>query len=521
MADNSMDSFADAIKRASNGFEGTLQDTRRPSHSNRRGNHGSLEQSSEEGYQDSAYDMNDSSERKSLSFSDGRSSSRTNSMDHMGSAHAHSMMHTQLSSKSSFSNEDTGMMIQQGFEDQGQHQQSYSYSTEAPYQSQTRCYPYYENHPIDKCENYTEKICRTSHKERCTDVPDKNCKAIVSSGQIRKCFNVTEIICSLKEDIKYEVIQVPYAIQKCHKVPQKVCDIVYETVLKTKEANPCLRVENPRCVNKNYPVYDRTCKSTTYFDCDTYYYGQGASIVPSKDFGSSSDGYGQSNHESTSSSGSNYGGYEQTYCRKQPDTKCYQTPRSVTQQRCYHKPEKVCEKLSLRIPSIKSKQNCHTEYKKVCALEEHAEPKQVKKYVYQKTCRKVPRSICENTDVKKLVPSCVKTTRKSCNYKPVQKCESIPRKYCYKIYKKVRKDKCEPYVEPTTPRPYQAEIPGDSSYQSMGEEHGSSYNGMEMAGGTNYMNMDNSMSYGEKNSMDSSMSGFEHSQSMPSYKSGY
>ncbi|TRY74597.1 hypothetical protein TCAL_00597 [Tigriopus californicus] len=485
MADNPMESFADAIKRASNGFDGTLSDTRRPSStSNRRGNHGSMEHSSDEGYRDFGYDMNDSSERKSHRSFSGSSSSMNH--NHMGSSHA-SSMHTQLSSKSSFNNEDTGMMVQQGFGDQEQHQQSYSYSTEAPYQSQTRCYPYYENHPIDKCENYTEKICRTSQKEHCKDVPDKNCKAIVSSGQIRKCFNVTEIICSLKEDIKYEVIQVPYAIQKCHKVPQKVCDIVYETVLKTREANPCLRVENPKCINKNYPVYDRTCKSTTYFDCDTYYYGQGASI---------------------------------TYCRKQPDTKCYQTPRSVTQQRCYHKPEKVCEKLSLRIPSIKSKKNCHTEYKKVCALEEHAEPKQVKKYIYQKTCRKVPRSICENTDVKKLVPSCVKTTRKSCNYKPVQKCESIPRKYCYKIYKKVRKDKCEPYVEPTTPRAYPAEIPGDSSYQSMADEQ-NSYNGMDMTGGSNDMAMDNAMSYSAKESMGSSMSGFEHSPSMPSYKSGY
>ena len=61
-----------------------------------------------------------------------------------------------------------------------------------------------------------------------------------------------------------------------------MCDTVYETKIQTKDDYPCLKVENPSCVSKNYPVYEKTCKSTTYFDCDTYYYGQGASIVPSK-----------------------------------------------------------------------------------------------------------------------------------------------------------------------------------------------------------------------------------------------
>ena len=90
------------------------------------------------------------------------------------------------------------------------------------------------------------------------------------------------------------------------------------------------------------------------------------------------------------------------------------------------------------MPSVKPRKHCHDEYKKVCALEEHTEPKQVKKYVYSKQCKKVPRHICENMDVNKLIPSCVPITRKQCHYKPAKKCDSNPRKYCYKVYKKVR-----------------------------------------------------------------------------------
>ena len=32
-------------------------------------------------------------------------------------------------------------------------------------------------------------------------------------------------------------------------------------------------------------------------------------------------------------------------------------------------------------------------------------------------------------------------TRKQCHYKPAKKCDSNPRKYCYKVYKKVRRAK--------------------------------------------------------------------------------
>merc|ERR1712173_209768 len=55
----------------------------------------------------------------------------------------------------------------------------------------------------------------------------------------------------------------------------------------------------------------------------------------------------------------------------------------------------VCEKLSERVPVPKEKQVCHDEKKKVCELEQRSQPKQVKKYVYTKQCRPVPKTVCE------------------------------------------------------------------------------------------------------------------------------
>ena len=144
-------------------------------------------------------------------------------------------------------------------------------------------------------------------------------------------------------------------------------------------------------------------------------------------------------------------------------------------------------------------------------MEEHTEPKQVKKYKYSKVCKKVPKTLCENADVKKLVPSCVKTARKECTYKPQQKCENTPKKYCYKIYKKVRKDKCEPYVEPTTTTTTYA--PGTTSYE---ERH--VYNEQTVE---SYGNNEGSYDSGSSSSSGSSNSDSSgHISSAPSHSSG-
>lgn len=85
---------------------------------------------------------------------------------------------------------------------------------------------------------------------------------------------------------------------------------------------------------------------------------------------------------------------------------------------------------------------CHNEEKKVCELEQRSQPKQIKKYAYTTACQSVPRSVCNTADLKRLVPSCVAITRKTCTYSPVEKCEDVPKQYCYKVSTKVPKQNC-------------------------------------------------------------------------------
>jgi len=96
-----------------------------------------------------------------------------------------------------------------------------------------------------------------------------------------------------------------------------------------------------------------------------------------------------------------------------------------------------CEKLTERVPVPKEKQVCHDEKKKVCELEQRSQPKQVKKYVYTKQCRPVPKTVCDNADQMSLVPSCVPSSRKECSYYPEERCENVPKQHCYQIEKKI------------------------------------------------------------------------------------
>merc|ERR1712136_737619 len=91
------------------------------------------------------------------------------------------------------------------------------------------------------------------------------------------------------------------------------------------------------------------------------------------------------------------------------------------------------EKLIEMVPVPVEKQNCHDEHKKVCELEERSQPKQVKKYVYHKECRPVPKTVCDNADQKLLKLSCVPSSRKECSYHPEERCESVPKEHCYQI----------------------------------------------------------------------------------------
>merc|ERR1711992_144815 len=319
--------------------------------------------------------------------------------------------------------------------DKGYEKDSYgddgdSYTKDDGYGKKLVCKPVYDTVYKEYCESYYDRICRTTHKEKCTDVPYQHCDAVLTNQQKRKCFEVEEVVCKLREDVKYQTVQVGFTVQKCNKVQERVCDTVFDISSTTKEKSVCINVHNPYCKHEEKTIIDRTCRTSTKFDCPTEY------------------GYGKDSYGKGEDYGEDYGkDYKKPECHKSSSTSCYDTPRTVIVPKCSTTTDKVCETVHQRYPDVSERQHCHNEDKKVCQLEERTQPKQVKKYVYTKQCRKVPRKVCENADNKSLVPSCVPSVRKECTYHPAESCDEVPKKHCYKVGKQVKKEKCEEYKE--------------------------------------------------------------------------
>merc|ERR1711862_793222 len=233
-----------------------------------------------------------------------------------------------------------------------------------------------------------------------------------------------------KESVQHEEIPASFTVQKCVTVTERVCDTAYDTEITERDNFKCIHVPNTYCALKDRTVYDKTCRTMINFDCKPQDYGYG-----------SSDEYGSSGYDSSDS----YGGYSSTpqyKCKRTPETKCYTTPRTVTFEYCEEREEEVCEKLTERVPVPQEKQVCHDEKKKVCELEQRSQPKQVKKYVYTKQCRPIPKTVCDNADQMSLVPSCVPASRKECSFHPEERCENVPKQHCYQIPYQVKKMEC-------------------------------------------------------------------------------
>jgi len=355
-----------------------------------------------------------------------------------------------------------------GYDNGGYDKDSYgdkgeSYTKDDGYGKKMTCTPVFDTVFQEFCESYFDRVCRTTHQEKCVDVPDQNCRAVMTNQQKRKCFEVDEVVCKLREDVKYQTVQVGYTVQKCSKVQERVCDTVFDTSFTTKEKSTCINVRNPFCSHEEKTIVDKTCRTTTKFDCPTETHGSdsgyGGSGYGSGGSGYGSDSYGKDSYGSDSYGKDSYGkDIEKPQCRRSASTSCYDTPRTVVVPRCSSKSDKVCEAMPQRYPTVSERQHCHNEDKKVCQLEERTQPKQVKKYVYTKQCRKVPRKVCENADNKSLVPSCVPSVRKECTYHPMESCDEIPKQHCFKVGKKVKKEKCEAsgdaaYPDPAYPDP--------------------------------------------------------------------
>ena len=68
---------------------------------------------------------------------------------------------------------------------------------------------------------FSDKVCYTHHEEKCNEIVDKTCRPFVYKSQTRKCFNVTETVCTLKEEVTYEVIDAIFTVQKCNRASGK------------------------------------------------------------------------------------------------------------------------------------------------------------------------------------------------------------------------------------------------------------------------------------------------------------
>ena len=93
-----------------------------------------------------------------------------------------------------------------------------SYPAPAPsngYGASTSCRQVEDVSYSEKCEDYTDSMCTTSFNEICDDVRDQTCRATVSSSQSRKCFNVTETVCTLNEEVSFDIIEAVSTVQKC------------------------------------------------------------------------------------------------------------------------------------------------------------------------------------------------------------------------------------------------------------------------------------------------------------------
>jgi len=326
---------------------------------------------------------------------------------------------------------------EQDREAQRYHPNSYNQQSHYAPKHKKKCETYYDYEYTQKCINYNDKVCYTKYTEHCSDVTKNNCKGLIKSEQVRKCTDVTELLCGLAETVEYEMATASFSVQKCHKIKERVCDTVYEPEVKSKDDYQCINVKTYKCTQSEKTMLDKTCRYVTKHNCETY---------EPKSYGSDYSSGDDSYNAYGESSGYNSNGYGEEVmepkCTTKQEIKCYETPRTVPTMECKDDYEKVCKKFPENVPYAAEKQACHDEEKKVCELEERQQPKQIEKFVYKKVCKKVPRQICSSADVKQLVPSCSPATFKNCRYEPKEECEDVPKNFCYQVPKKIKKQRC-------------------------------------------------------------------------------
>jgi len=253
----------------------------------------------------------------------------------------------------------------------------------------------------DKCVDYEEKTCYTQNEENCVYKPFQNCSGVIETKVQRKCFDVKELICGLKESVDYFTLQEDYQVQLCAVVKDRVCDTTFDIEVNSKDDFQCADLEYQQCEDIDVVLKDVTCKKGIDFQCRKLKREQG--------------GYGM-----------------QTICDKIPTESCYDTPRTVRTEMCKPKSQQYCQKFNNPLPQTVEKQNCHFDPKKICELQPRTRPRKAKKYDYSHDCTPIPRQICDQVETKRLVPRCSTEQRLECKYEPQMKCTTEIKQFCYK-----------------------------------------------------------------------------------------
>merc|ERR1712112_146568 len=248
----------------------------------------------------------------------------------------------------------------------------YDHPIDPDYYSQNEVYKIKDKddcHPVertvykDECLPYIEKTCYTQQVEQCKDVYEKNCTSVIDESEHRECFDVTELICKLVENIQYEMVDETYTVQRCTRVTDRVCDTVYDLDVTTKDDFQCIDLEHQYCWDEEKIVKDRTCVFGIDFECGKH-----------KD----KDGKGAVKCEKVPKKKQN--------CHTEPMKRCELEVRSrpkKAKKYVYHKDCKpvtrkvcdtcekktlspVCDKIHKQVCKYKPEEKCHEEKKEYC-----------------------------------------------------------------------------------------------------------------------------------------------------------
>ena len=94
-------------------------------------------------------------------------------------------------------------------------------------------------------------------------------------------------------------VQERYQVQKCTALLDRVCDTNYNLDVVTEDDYQCIDLEGQHCEDRDVAVNDVVCKYSFKFECKKPKRGTG--------------GYGM-----------------EKVCTKEPEEKCYETPRMVS-----------------------------------------------------------------------------------------------------------------------------------------------------------------------------------------------